>query len=160
VALRGSIERDRHSREIENIYGKEGTGRLGLTLERLLGGLDALGVERNTALEVIKRVAMDSVPPIRRAAYEIVYKYHSVTTADVAIELGLPNNTVRRALEDLAAYGLVTRHKLKANKDQWKAVNPQGTPAPKPTKTPTPEFATEDDDRTQMGEPPDYWPDD
>jgi hypothetical protein len=124
VALRGPIERDRHSREIENIYGKEGTGRLGLTLERLLGGLTAIGVERSTALDVIKRVAMDSVPPIRRSAYECVYKYHSVTTADVAIELGLPTNTTRRALEALAAYNLVTRHKLKKNQDQWKAINP------------------------------------
>src|SRR5262249_12869698 len=74
VALRGPIERDRVSREIENIYGKEGTGRLGLTLERLLGGLTAIGVERSTALDVIKRVALDSVPPIRRAAYECVAK--------------------------------------------------------------------------------------
>jgi len=154
VALRGPIERDRHSREIENIYGKEGTGRLGLTLERLLGGLDALGVERSKGLDVIKRVAMDSVPPIRRAAYECVYKYHDVTTADVAIELGLPTGTVRRALEDLAAYGLVEHHKLKKNQDLWKAINPQGEPAPKPTKTPAPEYATDDDDRTRMGEPP------
>jgi hypothetical protein len=156
VALRGPIERDRHSREIENIYGKEGTGRLGLTLERLLGGLDSLGVERSKGLDVIKRVAMDSVPPIRRAAYECVYKYHDVLTADVAIDLGLPTNTTRRALEELAAYGLVTRHKLKKNMDQWKAINPQGTPEPKPARPPKPEFATEDDDRTQMGEPPDY----
>ena len=109
---------------------------------------------------MIKRVAMDSVPPIRRSAYECVYKYHSVTTADVAIELGLPTNTTRRALEDLAAYNLVTRHKLKKNQDQWKAINPQGAPAKKPTKTPTPEYATEDDERTGMGEPSDYWPDD
>lgn len=146
VALRGPIERDRHSREIENIYGKEGTGRLGLTLERLLGGLDALGVERETALKVIKRVAMDSVPPIRRAAYECVCKYHDVTTADVAIELNLPTNTARRALEDLAAYELVKRSKLSANKDQWIAINPQGQPAPKPAKPATPDPDTWDDD--------------
>jgi hypothetical protein len=160
VALRGPIERDRYSREIENIYGKEGTGRLGLTLERLLAGLDAIGVERRTAMEVIKTVAMDSLPPIRRAAYECVYKYHSVTTADVAIEIGLPTNTVRRALEDLAAYGLVERNKPKKNLDTWKAINPQGKPAQRPAKAPTPEYATEDDERTQMGEPPNYWPDD
>src|SRR5215831_7956359 len=29
VRLRGPLERDRHSRELENIYGAEGTGRLG-----------------------------------------------------------------------------------------------------------------------------------
>jgi hypothetical protein len=148
VALRGPIERDRHSREIENIYGKEGTGRLGLMLERLLGGLDGLGVERNRGLDVIKRVAMDSVPPIRRAAYECVYKYHDVVTADVAVDLRLPTGTCRRALEELAAYGLVERRKLSANKDQWIAIGAQGEPEPKPARPPEPGFVTENDDRT------------
>jgi hypothetical protein len=159
VALRGPIERDRHSREIENIYGKEGTGRLGLTLERLLGGLDALGVERSTALEVVKSVAKDSVPPIRRAAYECVCKYHDVTTADVAVDVGLPTGTCRRALEELAAYGLVGRRKLKKNQDQWIAINPQGEPAPKPARPAKPpededppEWVTEDDEQTQIGD--------
>ena len=76
----------------------------------------------------------------------------------MAIELGLPTGTARRALEDLAAYDLVERHKLKKNKDLWKAINPEGEPAPKPAKAPTPEYATEDDERTQMGD--DYLPDD
>ena len=160
VALRGPIERDRVSREIENIYGKEGTGRLGLTLERLLGGLTAIGVERSTALDVIKRVALDSVPPIRRAAYECVAKYHDVETADVAIELGLPTGTTRRALEELAAYDLVERHKLKKNKDQWKAIDPQGAPAPKPAKPATPDPETWDDEEASEVKGPNYWPDD
>lgn len=129
VRLRGPLERDRHSREIENIYGAEGTGRIGLTLERLLAGLDSLGVDRKVALKVVKNVAMDSVPPIRRAAYACVYKYGDVETADVAIELGLPTNTVRRALEDLAAYELVERHKMGEGKaDHWKV--PADAPSP------------------------------
>ncbi len=57
VRLRGSVERDRHTREIEAVYGAEGTARIGLTLERLLAGLDTLGVDRATALEVIESVA-------------------------------------------------------------------------------------------------------
>ena len=46
VRLRGAVERDRYSREIQSFHGAEGTGRIGLALERLLAGLDALGVER------------------------------------------------------------------------------------------------------------------
>jgi hypothetical protein len=130
VCLRGAIERDRRSREIEAVYGAEGTARIGLTLERLLAGLDTLGVERATAFDVIESVAYDSVPPIRRAAYEYIYSedadYTEVTkknketgeeehvgsgiaTTAVAQHLGLPTVTVRRALEDLTAYGLVRR---------------------------------------------------
>ena len=63
VQLRAPVERDRVSREIEAIYGAEGTARVGLMIERLLAGLDVLGVERETALEVVKSVALDSVPP-------------------------------------------------------------------------------------------------
>jgi hypothetical protein len=122
VRLRGPVERDRHSREIEAVFGSEGPARLGLMLERLLAGLDVLGVEREQALDVVEAVAMHSVPPIRRSAYEIVKKYHDVGTADVAIGLGLPTNTARRALEDLAAYQLVERHSQGQGKsDRWTA---------------------------------------
>jgi hypothetical protein len=122
VRLRGAIERDRRSRELEAVYGAEGTARIGLMLERLLAGLDVLGVEREQALGVIEAVAMDSVPPIRRGAYEIVRKYPDVETSDVAIGLGLPTVTVRRALEDLAAYRLVERRAQGQGKaDRWSA---------------------------------------
>ena len=99
------------SREIEAVYGAEGTARLGLTLERLLAGLDTLGLERATALDVVEGIAMDSVPPTRRQAYEFLQDIAPADseTAAVAKHMGLPTNTVRRVLEDLAAYGLVER---------------------------------------------------
>jgi FaeA-like protein len=122
VRLRGPVERDRHTREIEAIHGAEGTARIGLMLERLLAGLDVLGVERERAMTVVETVAKDSVPPLRRAAYDCVQKHRDVATADVAIELGLPTNTVRRVLEDLAAYQLVERQSLgKGKPDHWVA---------------------------------------
>jgi hypothetical protein len=126
VRLRGTVERDRYSREIEAVYGAEGTARIGLTLERLLAGLDTLGVDRAIALNVVESVAMDSVPPIRRHAYEYLSSDDAendcelaygpqdeagtreilgsgVPTSAVAKAIGLPTITVRRALEDLAA---------------------------------------------------------
>jgi hypothetical protein len=123
VRLRGAVERDRSSREIEAIYGAEGTARIGLTLERLLAGLDTLGIGRATALDVVEAVAMDSVPPIRRRAYEYL---QSVTddfaeTSAVATAIELPTMTARRALEDLAAYQLVERISQGPGKpDLWK----------------------------------------
>jgi len=111
VRLRGAVERDRASREVEAVLGAEGTARLGLTLERLLAGLDTLGLDRAVALDVVEGIAMDSVPPTRRRAYEFLRDIApaDAETTDVAKHMGLPTNTVRRALEDLAAYGLVER---------------------------------------------------
>jgi hypothetical protein len=123
VRLRGAVERDRSTREIEAVYGAEGTARIGLMLERLLAGLDTLGVEREKAMEIVEGIAMSSVPPIRRRAYEFLdAKDGQATTAEVAEALGLPTVTVRRALEDLAAYDLVTRSPGgKGGTDKWHA---------------------------------------
>jgi hypothetical protein len=138
VRLRGPVERDRNTREIENIYGAEGTARIGLMLERLLAGLDTLGVDRNTAFDVVKSVAMDSVPPLRRRAYEhltpdegrdLLGGCVSADTPTIAKALGLPTNTVRRALEDLAAYRLVARTSQGAGKaDLWTAAKESSEP--------------------------------
>jgi hypothetical protein len=110
VRLRGTVERDRRTRELDAVCGAEGVARIGLALERLLAGLDMLGVDRRTALAVVESVAMDSVPPQRRKAYEHVKNsVIGMTTNDIARALELPKNTARRVLEDLAAYGLITR---------------------------------------------------
>jgi hypothetical protein len=111
VRLRGAVERDRYSREVEAIYGAEGTARLGLTLERLLAGLDTIGVDRTLALDVVEDIAMDSVPPTRCGAYEFLQDIApaEAETAAVAKHMGLPTTTARRALEELAAYNLVER---------------------------------------------------
>jgi hypothetical protein len=127
VRLRGAVERDRYSRDIEVVYGAEGTARIGLTLERLLAGLDTLGVARATALKVVEAVAMDSVPPIRRRAYEYLQTVEGGTadTSAVANAIDLSTMTTRRALEDLAAYRLVERISQGQGKsDIWKAKKP------------------------------------
>jgi hypothetical protein len=125
VRLRGAVERDRRTREMEMVLGAEGPARLMLTLERLLAGLDTLGVERQAALGVVGSVAMDSVPSARLAAYRCVEDVigqgeDAAETTDVATKLGLPTTTVRRVLEDLAAYGLLTRESGGQGKaDRW-----------------------------------------
>ena len=109
VRLRGAVERDRRTREVEAIYGAEGTARIGLALERLLAGLDTLGVERETAMEVVLSVALDSAPPLRRAAYKTVEQHNDRRNrrrghrARAADQHRAPHP--RRP----AAYGLVTR---------------------------------------------------
>jgi MarR family len=119
VRLRGGVERDRRTRELEYIYGAEGTGRLGLSLERLLAGLDTLGLERDIAFSVVKRVAMASTPPVRRRAYEALIT-HPMTTQRVADKLRLPKTTAKRALEELVAHGLVVRTRDEGGADKWR----------------------------------------
>jgi hypothetical protein len=122
VQIRSTVERDPYSREIENVHGVEGPARLVLTLERLLAGLDVLGLDRARAFEVVEQVAMDSVPTIRRDALHYVEQHPASTTKDVGEALGLPTTTVRRALEDLAAYKLVRRKGEGPGKaDLWEA---------------------------------------
>jgi hypothetical protein len=125
VRLRGAVERDRYHRDIQCVYGAEGTARIGLTLERLLAGLDTLGVDRAKALEVVEAIGLDSVPPARRRAYEHLRSIagSSETTSKIAAALGVPTVTVRRTLEDLAAYGLIERTTQgKGNADLWSIV--------------------------------------
>jgi hypothetical protein len=116
ILLRGGVHRDRYKRDIQAFYGAEGPGRIGLMLERLLAGLDTLGVDRQIALDVVEAVAMDSVPPLRRSAYEYLCQplpgaaasdpLPWRTTREVANILRLPVTTTRRVLEDLFGYDL------------------------------------------------------
>ena len=122
--LRAGVNRDRYSREIEAVYGAEGAGRLGLALERLLAGLDVIGVDREIALKIVEKVALDSVPPIRRQVYEALAG-GAKKTREVANAVDLPTITVRRALEDITAHGLATRTRVKTDEgkdgrdDEW-----------------------------------------
>jgi len=126
VRLRGAVERDRNRREIEAVYGAEGTARIGLALDRLLAGLDTLGVERGLALSVVRAVGLDSVPPTRRRAYEYLAALRQdggkASTTEIAEILALPSVTTRRVLEDLTAYGLIERRAQGQGKaDLWAA---------------------------------------
>jgi hypothetical protein len=131
VRLRAHVSRDRYSREIENIHGAEGPGRMGLALERLLAGLTVLGLDRKKAMRLIEDITLDSTPPIRRHAFETLTDTPTATR-DIAKALKLPTTTTRRALEELAAHGLATRtrdttvtgEEKKAGADLW-ALDPE-----------------------------------
>jgi hypothetical protein len=122
VRLRGAVARDGRTRDLEAVFGAEGTARVGLALTSLLNGLDILGVDRERALKVVEAVALDSVPPTRRAAYEFLHGNapDAATTTEVAAALELPTTTVRRVLEELAAYRLARRSSQGQGKaDLW-----------------------------------------
>jgi hypothetical protein len=125
VRLRGAVKRDYRTRELEDIYGAEGTARFGKALERVLAGLDCLGVKRSKARKVIRTIAFDSVPPNRLSVYHYLtrLKGRLVDTTTVAQAIKLPTTTARRMLEELVIYGLAERDPQGQGKaDLWRAV--------------------------------------
>ncbi len=121
---RAPVERDRQTREVELIPGAEGPARIAVTLERLLAGLDTLGCERVLAMRVLRRVALDSMPALRRLLLEQLCASHEpVSTSTLAVAMHAPTITVRRALEDLTAYRLLVRTKQgQGEPDLWHVV--------------------------------------
>jgi hypothetical protein len=125
VRLRGAVKRDYRTRELEDIYGAEGTARLGKALERVLSGLDCLGVKRSKARRVIRTIAFDSVPPNRLSVYRYLKSLkrpairhhnhrHGRQTAD---EYCPPR------VEELVIYGLAERDPQGQGKaDLWRTV--------------------------------------
>ena len=62
--------------------------------------------------QIVEKVALDSVPPIRRKVYEALAGGPK-TTREVATAINLPTSTARRALEDITAHRLATRQRAK-----------------------------------------------
>jgi hypothetical protein len=113
VDLRGSVDRDGRTRELETVYSPEGPSRVGLALEQLFSGLLTLGVDRARAFNVISAVAMDSTLPKRRRIYSYLQSLKpnpgSATTSQIAANVRLPALAVRRTLEELEAHGRIER---------------------------------------------------
>lgn len=124
VRLRGAVKRDYRTRELEDIYGAEGPARFGKALERVLAGLDCLGVGRRKARRVVRAMAFDSVPPNRLSVYRHLksLKGQPANTTAIAGAVKLPTVTTHRVLEELVAYGLVRRKSQGPGRaDLWRA---------------------------------------
>jgi hypothetical protein len=113
VDLRGSVDRDFRTRELETVYSPEGPSRVGLALEQLFSGLLTLGVDRARAFDVISAVAIDSTPLKRRRIYSYLQSLKprpgTATTSNIATHVRLPALAVRRTLEELEAHGRIER---------------------------------------------------
>jgi hypothetical protein len=92
-------------RDIETVHHPEGPGRLILSLERLLAGLCCIGFDREKAIDVAEKVALASVPPARRHAFELL-ETKPKPTREIAKAMNLPTVTTRRHLEDITSQGL------------------------------------------------------
>lgn len=107
---RSGIERDPHNREIILVPTPEAPGRLTRILARLFAGLLVIGVERDEAWQLIVKTGMDSLPSLRwRALQFCADEGKPVNTTTIGAAVRHPTQTTRRALEDLAAHGVLNR---------------------------------------------------
>ena len=123
---RSYVERDGKTSALQFAPDPEGPGRMAKALRQLGRGLalgdDAEAVE-DVHLAITLRVALDSMPVLRR---RVLDRLAEVSLADseerireIGKELRVSTSTVRLALEDLEALGVVTRAK-QGREDTWR----------------------------------------
>jgi len=118
---RSAVERDGRSRELLFVPEAEPPARLAKALWRLLEGITAIGVDRQTAWRVVTKTALDCMPSRRRVALEALVEEEEPTTTRVAERADQPTPTVRLALEDLTAHHLAMRMPQGQGKaDRWR----------------------------------------
>jgi hypothetical protein len=110
VRARSAVDRSGTGREIELVPDAEAPTRLVKQLERLLAGLDVIGLPRDEALRIVGKVALHNMPAVRLACLDYVYRADGpVATRSVAAALDYPTTTIRRTLEDLTAHKVLRR---------------------------------------------------
>jgi hypothetical protein len=108
---RSHVERDNYRREVELIPGSERPARLVLSLARLFHGMRMLGAPETECWRLLIAVGLDCIPDVRRRVFDLLRPLDKAsTTTDVSLGIDYPTTTTRRALEDLAAHGVVTRY--------------------------------------------------
>lgn len=119
VRARSAVERDSYTREVELVSAAELPGRLINVLARLLQGLDAIGCDRNEALTIVTKAALDSIPALRLAALQTLYENDAtMNTNEISEDVRHPASTTRRALEDLVAHYLIDRIRQPGNDEK------------------------------------------
>jgi hypothetical protein len=106
---RSPVERD-YRGEVLFIGATDAPTRAARTFAQLRGGMLALGYSEDQAWEVIVRVALDSMPGLRRRVLTcLVTSRRPLSTSEVVKEVGHPTKTVSRTLEDLQGHALLRR---------------------------------------------------
>jgi len=73
-------------------------------------------------MEIIRKIGLDSIPRKRRLTMQTIASFNSVSTSAFSARIGLPTDTARSWLMELASLGLVVRIPRggTGNEDAWK----------------------------------------
>jgi hypothetical protein len=119
---RSAVERERYTHEIALVPEPESPTRFSISLSLLFRGMRAIGLEDREAWAVVRKVALDSIPPIRRAALNMLLSVQGpmeMEALKVRAGLKCSSSTLRRALEDLEAHSVVQFVRGDKNKTLW-----------------------------------------
>jgi hypothetical protein len=110
VALaRSPVDRD-HQGEIRLVLDPEAPTRIVKMLAQFWRASGLLGLDRESAWTLVRRVGMDSIPKLRRMILDYLGGcLRAPSTTDVAEAVEHPSRTTRRALEDLTAHRVIRR---------------------------------------------------
>jgi hypothetical protein len=117
--LRTYIERDGYRREVEDMADIEVPTRISKQLCRL--GLSVAFVRHkkvvgNAEFNLMRKVALDSIPTLRRRIFEFLYESKEGVREDAVMgKFGICNNPAHFQLEDLRLLGLAVRGTDKMN---------------------------------------------
>jgi hypothetical protein len=117
---RSAVERHGYTRDIELVHGAEAPARLTKMLVQLLGGAHQIGVRPRRARDLIIKIGFDCIPPVRRLTVEALLKQaNPLTTAALAAAVRYPEQTVRRALQELECHDIVEHFAPHSMADKW-----------------------------------------
>jgi hypothetical protein len=118
---RTGVYRDGYKREIDDIPELEAPARLAKQVAMLELGLEAIGHDETSALDIIRRVSADTIPPARMVVLRLLaVAPDAQDTTTIATQAHMPTVSARRVLEDLEALRLVERMSLGPGRaDRW-----------------------------------------
>lgn len=94
--------------DVIDVHAQEAPTRFAKQLLQLHRGLLAIGVDPQHSMRIVRRIAVDSMPPDRVAAMRAVLARPDSTSYRLALDLDKPRNSVDRSLQRLNAVGLVS----------------------------------------------------
>ena len=117
---RSPVHRD-YSGEVELVGDPEAPTRIIKQLGQIWRACGILGLGRPESWEVVTRCALDSIPKLRGAVIRhLAGRVEPIDTTQVRIALAHPKRTVLRALQDLAAHGVVIGESQgQGHADRW-----------------------------------------
>jgi Domain of unknown function (DUF3854) len=117
---RSPVQRD-YKGDIDLVLDAEAPTRIIKQLGQLWRACGMLGLGRADSWEVVRRAGLDSVPKLRGAVLRYLAADDGTpSTTQIGEAVDHPSRSVRRALEDLAAHGVVIRIvKGKGWADTW-----------------------------------------